>query len=183
MKTTNQLSRDHQQILRALEILKSAAATWRIDPLRTDEDCRTLLEFLKTFADRCHHSKEEKVLFPKLMQAGIAIDGGPLGVMLYEHERARQLISEMEQALEEKHPADFELCANRYAQLLEDHIAKEDNILFAKAEDVLTNEDDAALLHRFDDIESELSEDTHERFHYMLDTLASRYLSQPAKAS
>ena len=47
MKTTNQLSRDHQEILRALEILKSAAETWRKDPLRTDEDCRALLDFLK----------------------------------------------------------------------------------------------------------------------------------------
>ena len=183
MKTTNQLSRDHQEILRALEILTSAAATWRIDPLRTDKDCRALLDFLKTFADRCHHGKEEKVLFPKLMQAGIPMNGGPLGVMLYEHEQGRLLIRNMDQALEGKHPADFAFYANRYARLLEDHIAKEDNILFPKAEDVLTGEDDEALFRRFDEIENELSEDTHERFHHMLDTLASRYLSKPAKAS
>jgi hemerythrin-like domain-containing protein len=92
MKTTDQLSQDHREILRALEILKSASAAWRQDPLRTDEDCRTLLDFLKTFADRCHHGKEEKVLFPKLMQAGIPMNGGPLGVMLYEHDQARQLV-------------------------------------------------------------------------------------------
>jgi hemerythrin-like domain-containing protein len=85
-------------------------------------------------SDRCHHGKEEKVLFPKLMQAGIPMNGCPLGVMLYEHDQARQLIREMEQALKDRHPTDFALCANRYAQLLEDHIAKEDNILFPKAE-------------------------------------------------
>jgi hypothetical protein len=98
-------------------------------------------------------------------------------------DQARQLIREMEQALEDRYPAEFALRANRYAQLLEDHIAKEDNILFPKAEDVLTNEDDEALLHRFDEIESEMSEATHERFHYMLDTLASHYQSKPLKAS
>ena len=99
--------------------------------------------------------------------------------MLYEHDQARQLIRGMEQALEDRHPAEFALRANRYAQLLEDHIAKEDNILFPKAEDFLTNEDDEALLHRFDEIESEMNEDTH----YMLDTLASHYLSKASKAS
>jgi hemerythrin-like domain-containing protein len=104
--------------------------------------------------------------------------------MLYEHDQARQLIREMEQALEDRHPTEFALRANRYAQLLEeDHIAKEDNILFPKAEDVLTNEDDEALLQRFDEIESEMNKDTHERLHYMLDTLASHYLSKPSKAS
>ena len=107
-----------------------------------------LLGFLKTFADRCHHGKEEKVLFPKLMQAGIPMNGGPLGVMLYEHDQGRQLLREMEVALADRQPADFELYANRYAQLLEDHLAKEDNILFGKAEDVLTSEDEA-LLERF----------------------------------
>jgi hemerythrin-like domain-containing protein len=183
MKTTSQLSEDHQEILRALAVLKPAAAAWRKDPQRTDEDCRMLLDFLKTFADRCHHGKEEKVLFPKLMQAGIPMDGGPLGMMLYEHDQGRQLLREMEQALADRQPADFELYANRYAQLLEDHIAKEDNILFGKAEDVLTSEDDDALLQRFNAIENELSEDTHERFHNMLDTLASHYLPGPAKDS
>ena len=90
------------------------------------------------------HGKEEKVLFPKLMQAGIPMNGGPLGVMLYEHEQGRQLVRNMEQALDDKHFADFALYANRYAHLLEDHIAKEDNVLFAKAEKVLTSEDDEA---------------------------------------
>ena len=183
MKTTNQLSEDHRAILRGLEILKAAAANWRRDPLEPDDDCRALLDFLKTFADRCHHGKEEKVLFPKLMQAGIPVNGGPLGVMLYEHDQGRELIRNMDHALQSKDPDDFAFYANRYARLLADHIAKEDNILFAKAEDVLTNEDDEELLRRFDEIEHEMSEETHERFHHMLDTLASRYLSQPAKAS
>jgi hemerythrin-like domain-containing protein len=183
MKTTSQLSEDHQEILRALAVLKPAAAAWRKDPRRTDEDCRMLLDFLKTFADRCHHGKEEKVLFPKLMQAGIPMNGGPLGVMFYEHEQGRQFLREMEQALADGQPAEFALSANRYAQLLEDHMAKEDNILFAKAEDVLTSEDDEALFERFNEIENELSEETHERFHHMLDTLASHYLPGPAKAS
>jgi hemerythrin-like domain-containing protein len=179
MKTTDQLSRDHQAILRGLGILKSAAASWRRGQAGAADDCRDLLDFLKTFADRCHHGKEEKVLFPKLMQAGIPMDGGPLPVMLYEHDQGRQLIRNMEQAMDTNEASDFAFYANRYARLLEDHMAKEDNILFVKAEDVLTDEDDAALLLRFEEIEREMGEGTHDRLHRMLDSLGSRYLSPP----
>lgn len=175
MRTTDQLSRDHQAILRGLEILQATATVWKRDPLQKDEDCRTILEFLKTFADRCHHGKEEKILFPKLSELGIPVEGGPLGVMVHEHEEGRLLIRNMERALDEKHPSDFALFAGRYIQLLRDHIAKEDNILFAKAEDVLTADDDEKLLRRFNEIEREMGEDTHERFHKTLESLSRSY--------
>jgi hemerythrin-like domain-containing protein len=117
------------------------------------------------------------------MEAGIPMEGGPLGVMLYEHDSGRQLIKSMEDALENNHALDFSFHASQYARLLQDHIAKEDNILFRQAEHVLTSEDDAALLQRFDEIEHEMGEDTHERFHHLLDKLEARYLWSPAKAS
>ena len=183
MKTTDQLSRDHQAILRSLEILKSAATAWQSEYAGSAEDCRSLIEFLKTFADSCHHGKEERVLFPKLTDAGMPTAGGPLGVILDEHEQGRELIRAMERALATGSAADFAHHANRYAQLLEQHIAKEDNILFPKAGDVLTHEDDEALLRRFDEIEHEMGDETHERFHKMLDMLEWRYLSKPSKAS
>ena len=43
-------------------------------------------EFVKGFADGCHHRKEEGVLFPAMELAGVAREGGPIGVMLAEHE-------------------------------------------------------------------------------------------------
>ncbi len=183
MKCTEQLSRDHRAILKALEILRTTALGWRLKYAGAQEDCAALLGFLRIFADRCHHGKEEKALFPKLMQAGMAVEGGPLGVMLYEHDRGRELVRNMAQALDDAHADDFELYAGRYAQLLEDHIAKEDNILFVKAEDILSAEDDEAILRQFDEIEHEMGEDTHERFHRMLSTLAGRYQVVAARAS
>jgi hemerythrin-like domain-containing protein len=112
---------------------------------------------------------------PKLMQAGMAVEGGPLGVMLYEHDRGRELVGNMAQALDDARGNEFELYTNRYAQLLEDHIAKEDNVLFVKAEDSLSAEDDEAILRQFDEIEHEMGEETRERFHRLLTTLEGRY--------
>jgi len=183
MKITQQLSDEHQTILRAINILKAAAASWKQYQAGAAEDCRALLEFFKIFADQCHHSKEERVLFLKLVQVGVPVDGGPIGVMLHEHDEGRQFIRGMEQALDGVRPNDFELYANRYAELLQNHIAKEDGILFPKADELLSIEDDEVMSRRFEAIEAEMGPQTHERFHELLLTLASRYLVKPAKAS
>ena len=55
--------------------------------------------FLKEFADKCHHGKEEGLLFPAMVAAGIPDKGGPIGVMLAEHTQGRQFIRDMEESL------------------------------------------------------------------------------------
>ncbi len=184
MKCTEQLSRDHQTILKALEILRYAAATWcgSLSSYMFDE-YRQLIDFLKTFADRCHDGKEERVLFPKLLEAGVPADECSVGVMLHEHEKLRQLMQCMEDALVNRSSCEFSLYANKYADLLEEHIAKEDNILFPRADRVLTEEADAALLNRFDEIEQEIGPHTHETLNQLLKTLLARYHSEIAKVS
>jgi hypothetical protein len=57
------------------------------------------VDFLRGFADKCHHHKEEQQLFPALAAHGIPVEGGPVGVMLHEHEAGRERIREMAIAL------------------------------------------------------------------------------------
>ena len=63
------------------------------------EAFKSYLGFLKEFADKCHHGKEEGILFPALTAAGLPSQGGPVGVMLHEHVEGRALIQEMEKAV------------------------------------------------------------------------------------
>ncbi len=109
------------------------------------------VEFFRSFADECHHAKEEGLLFPALEWRGIPRAGGPIGVMLHEHEMARGFTRDMARALE-AHDADdpdakerFCAAAGQYIELLTNHIAKEDNILFNMADQVLTESDQTSL--------------------------------------
>ena len=52
-------------------------------------DLDDAMDFIKTFADSCHHAKEEDLLFPAMGEAGFPSRGGPVGVMLMEHEQGR----------------------------------------------------------------------------------------------
>ena len=144
-----------------------------------------LLEFFRLFADQCHHGKEESLLFPFLEQKGIPRQGGPIGVMLHEHEEGRLLIREMGEAAEDYRSgiegagARWAKAASGYSSLLRSHIDKENNILFVMAERVLTPADQSQLFQDFEKLEVEkMGAGTHERLHVMMDKLLAEFPAQ-----
>ena len=136
------------------------------------------VDFLRGFADHCHHHKEEQILFPALAERGVPVEGGPIGVMLSEHETGRGYIRAMAEAIERhdrgepKALQDLAAAARGYTQLLRAHIQKEDQVLFQMANQALTAEEQQAMAEEFDRVEEEvMGVGTHERYHKMLDTL------------
>jgi hemerythrin-like domain-containing protein len=94
MSATDDLRTDHRAIERMLAILETAAQ--RIDQgVRVPPDVfRQGVDFVRNFADRCHHAKEEENLFPRMEARGVPRDGGPIGVMLFEHDEGRAYIGD-----------------------------------------------------------------------------------------
>jgi hemerythrin-like domain-containing protein len=62
-------------------------------------DWKKALDFIRHFADECHHFKEEQVLFPAMEEHGIPKEGGPIGMMLIEHEEGRGYVRDMAAAI------------------------------------------------------------------------------------
>ncbi|BBL70137.1 hemerythrin domain-containing protein [Methylogaea oryzae] len=150
MSAVTTLEREHALIQQALDLLAGIAAGLEQDHAVERENIAALLAFFRDFADRRHHAKEEETLFPLLEQRGIARVGGPIGVMLHEHEQGRTMVRIMEGLLPELAvPGDgrqqFTRVANAYGNLLRNHIAKENDCLFPMAQTVLTNEDRQTL--------------------------------------
>jgi hemerythrin-like domain-containing protein len=151
-------------------------------------DTRTLsslLEFFRVFADQCHHGKEEEILFPALEGKGMPRHGGPVGVMLEEHERGRDLIREMGEATDSFRERDtgsgrrWAKAASGYISLLREHISKENNILFVIAEKMLNDSEQANLAAAFDRLEEEkIGSGTHERLHTVMDELSAQFLGE-----
>jgi len=136
-------------------------------------------DFIKGFADGCHHKKEEGVLFPSMATYGVPIDGGPIGVMLAEHEQGRLLTRNLRLAAERLEAGDQtakqDVIANArgYAMLLRQHIMKEDNILFPMADRVLPFSEQEKVAIGFDRVEhEETGEGIHEKYLALVDKLA-----------
>jgi hemerythrin-like domain-containing protein len=71
MKTTDQLRDEHEGVKLMLAILGRAAARLETGQDVSPEDLAQMLEFITVFADKCHHGKEEELLFPAMEEAGI----------------------------------------------------------------------------------------------------------------
>ncbi len=144
---------------------------------------KQVLDFLQVFADKCHHGKEERLLFAAMQEAGVPREGGPLGVMLSEHDRGRQFIEEMKNLLnfwekgESAFLALFTTPAFQYVDLLRSHIWKENNMLFPMAEKTVPPDKLNLMGEQFDRFErEEIGQGTHEAFHEMIDRLSKIYL-------
>ncbi|MFQ5980769.1 MAG: hemerythrin domain-containing protein, partial [Candidatus Heimdallarchaeota archaeon] len=151
-----------------------------VDPNHLDQ----MIDFIRIFADKCHHGKEEDLLFVAMEKVGIPRDGGPIGVMLSEHTIGRNFVKGMAEATEQLNgqKAKFVENARGYVQLLREHIMKEDNILYPMANQRFTDENQKELLKQFADVEKTvIGEGKHEEYYKLLEHLKSVYL--PAMTS
>lgn len=175
MQSTQVLRDEHEGILAMLAVVEAAA--WRIrDGKDVPPDLMVnAVDFFRNFADSCHHSKEEQELFPALAERGIPEEGGPIGMMLMEHDQGRAYLRNMKEAAERYARGDKTaapaLVENTfgYVRLLREHIEKENTVLFLMADQVLSNADDERLYEAFDSIEkNHIGPGVHERYHAMI---------------
>ena len=149
------LRAEHQIILRVVRVLSGLMDRFEQAGEFVEAPLAKCVQFIRLFADACHHGKEEDLLFPVLESRGIPRDGGPIGVMLYEHQVARGLTKDMAGALADARTGDaaartrFCQAARKYADLLTDHIYKEDNILFAMGDRMMNPGDQRTLTTQF----------------------------------
>ena len=140
MRATELLMEEHRAIETMLRILEGVCQRLQAGETVDAEHLERILEFIRVFADQCHHGKEEDLLFPAMEMAGIPREGGPIGVMLIEHTQGREYVKGMSNAVsryqagESKAASDFIANARGYIALLRQHISKEDNILYPLAE-------------------------------------------------
>jgi len=148
---TQTLREEHRVILRALALLEVAAGRLGDGRPLPDGWWDGLLDWLRGFADLNHHGKEERHLFPALVQAGVPAEGGPVSVMLEEHAEGRALL----QAMAAGAPGGRAEAARRYGHLLRDHIDKENGVLLPLADAVLDPQAQLLLSRGFEKVEAE----------------------------
>jgi hemerythrin-like domain-containing protein len=130
----------------------------------------SIVAFLRTFADRCHHGKEETFLFPALIRRGVPSHGCPIGGLTMEHQKGRVMVGELADAIRGyaagEPPAREDLVKSLRALVAfyPNHIWKEDYLLFPLAGKVLTPEDQQELMNKFETVERELGIEGHEGF-------------------
>jgi hemerythrin-like domain-containing protein len=159
--TTQILRQEHQVIREALNFAEGLSIKLERGEPVSIEVLASVMHFFRLFVEQCHHNKEEEIFFPLLEKRGVSTWGGPLGVMLMEHDRARALIREMSETAE-AYRSDGETAGKRWARaawdysgLMQEHFGKEEEVLFRIADNILSPEEQTAIAADFEKLEAE----------------------------
>ncbi len=175
MTSTEVLKHEHQIILMALDAVEREMQQIQAGGPLPEARIGQMIDFIQNFADRCHHAKEETLLFVRMGERGMPVHGGPIGVMLQEHDQGRRMVRTAAEALPGAAAGDAgartRLATNLlgFVRLLRAHVDKENNILYPMADEILTPADQADLAAAFERVEAEeMGEGTHERYHQLV---------------
>ena len=136
-----------------------------------------LLDYVRNYVDQCHNMKEERHLFPLIEQRGIPRDGGPLAVMLGEHELGRAILAHLAPLAEGFVAGDrsalpgLRAAFEEYAGLCKDHFWKENDILYPLAQRVMAEADGAAVVAGILEVEAGLGPQTRARYYAIADEI------------
>lgn len=150
------LSAEHRAIETLLDALEQEASRLAAGGALRREWLTEAVTLLQEFADRCHHGKEEGLLFPELGRHGLSCDHGPIPVLTGEHDQGRALIEQLWRANERGNRPEITGTIAAYAGLMRQHIQKEDQILFPLARVTLPGLAVARLRTDFDAFEREV---------------------------
>jgi hemerythrin-like domain-containing protein len=176
---TQNLENDHVFILRLIDVMEAM-----VQQHSTNTDhFELVVELIRKFADGFHHAKEEKLLFPLLITRGFSDQQGPVALMLSEHELGRMYTGEIAKNIEIIKQGNSTVLTKIYSNmqsyisLLRNHIAKENNVLFRMADQVLNAEEQQNLLVQFAEAEETAYPDYNsEKSVAKINNLAATYL-------
>jgi hemerythrin-like domain-containing protein len=156
---TKNLEDDHVHILKLIEVMERIIGSENPDVSHLEG----IVDIIRNFADGLHHAKEENQFFPFLTRRGFSISQGPVAVMLHEHMQGRDFVKGIADNISLYKSGNMSKLGNiysnmaGYAELLQNHIGKENNILFRMADRALSESDHQDLLKQFEEAEKQHS--------------------------
>ena len=175
MQARGPLMIEHRLIERMIQqiqkVLKKIAATNEVDPLFID----IAVDFIRTYADRTHHGKEEDILFRDLQKKDLSNDDRRvMNELVKEHVFGRQTTKKLIEANSRYRNGDKSALTDIIGQLrtLVDfypkHIEKEDKVFFPASRAYFTEQEDQAMLDEFWEFDKKM---IHEKYKSVIEAL------------
>lgn len=169
------LMMEHRVIERMIAVLQTHVAeierTGVADPPLID----TAVDFIRTYADRCHHGKEEDVLFRLLADKPLdASLSAAMADLVADHVHGREVTRRLVDANERYRSGDdaslgtITACLTELTAFYPVHIEKEDRRFFKPCLEQFTRAEKDAMLAEFDEFDRSL---IHERYRSVVEAL------------
>ena len=156
MKPRGPLMIEHRLIEKMLAVIKDQIAVMRTRDRVNAVFIDAAVDFIRVYADKTHHGKEEDILFRDLAAKKIsAEDKAAMQELVEEHRYARKTVAELVQAKEDclaGRKEALKTVLDKLTILTEfypEHIRREDEVFFPDTEKYFTREEQDAMLQEF----------------------------------
>ena len=156
---TDMLLKEHENILKFIDFLLEKCEVMEKKKEIDKDFFEGAIDFIRNYADKFHHAKEEDILFKELCKDTVEMRCNPVEQMLYEHDLGRNFVKGIEEGLKKRDLNKIIKNSKGYADLLKEHIYKEDNILYPMAEQSLDKAVKTKMLKEFERIEKSKNKD------------------------
>jgi hemerythrin-like domain-containing protein len=177
MKPIGPLMREHRLIEKMLSFFegetKKIAEQKKVDPLFVD----TAVDFIRTYADRTHHGKEEDILFRNLIKKQLSREHARvMEELVEEHKYARKMVGMLVDAKErylkgENTSKEVVSLLRELAHFYPIHIEKEDKHFFYPCMEYFTNEEQDLMLMEFYEFDRNM---IHEKYQNLVDRIEAQ---------
>ena len=184
MEAIELMVKEHENIRRMLKVTRNVCYRVLNNEAYDLDDFPKIIDFVRVYADKHHHGKEEDILFETMKKDLEAVaKSGAITGMYIEHDMGRLYMASLERALEEfksgNDKARLDIIANAisYTDLLDRHIEKENTALY-KLADRMLNDDSKSFI----DKESKKVEDLasaaglQDKYIALIDKLENKYI-------
>lgn len=166
---------EHRLIERMLksvvEKIPSIKESGKADPVFID----TVVDFVRTYADRTHHGKEEDILFKALVKKKMSDSDRALMLELVEdHKYGRSVVKTIVSAKDEYVAGDVKAIGvlienlEALAEFYPKHIIKEDKVFFPSTENLFSKEEQDAMLAQFWEFDRNM---IHEKYYKVVEDM------------
>jgi uncharacterized protein len=162
------LMNDHQTTEKVFDAVERALAGPEAPPPGLLRDAT---RYLQEYVDLCHNKKEENHLFPLVEQRGIPRGGGPLAVMLMEHEQNRTLLPQLAGLVDTYVGGDASVLPRlrtafaEYVSMMKSHFWKENDILYPMARRVMSAADGQSVVAGIEATEASVGPGTRAKYY------------------
>ena len=185
MQPIGPLMIEHRLIERLIALMREELARIRdnvavdpefafVDPVFID----TAVDFMRTYADRCHHGKEEDILFAELARKDLSPDHRQImEELIVEHARGRQttanLVKAKENYLREEKEALNHILhyLGELTEFYPKHIDKEDKHFFIPCLQYFTQAEKDEMLEKMWEFDRKL---IHEKYGSIIEQIEKR---------
>jgi hemerythrin-like domain-containing protein len=162
---------EHRLIERMIEVMKRRLQQWEREGKADTSFIETAVDFIRTYADRCHHGKEEDILFRDLRKKPVSDDHKRIMEgLVADHRKGRALTGRLVEANEAYRKGDAKAvfaifdCVKSLVEFYPKHIEKEDRHFFIPTMKYFSREEKDAMLREEYDFDRDLIHEIYRQY-------------------